>query len=274
MKLFSPAKLNLFLRVLHKRSDGYHDLATLMQSINFCDIVTITQAEEDAFLTDHPFLAMDGSNLVLKALQLFRSKTGIDAPVRIHLEKNIPMEAGLGGGSSNAATVLWGLNRLFQTNFSDQELMHLSKEIGSDIPFFFSHGRALCRGRGEIVENIAPVHETYTLYKYEKGASTAAIFRSCIPRPETAGEISNLVEGHQSNKGVFVNDLQAVTEGLLPGIDVWKGHLPPDVVMTGSGSAYFTRKTLLDGVWNGSVMYRKEGEWYTTPQSSGSTDLS
>src|SRR5947207_2922776 len=104
---FSPAKVNLFFRVLRKRLDGYHEVASLFQAINLGDLLTAEWAEEDQLLIDHPTLKSDHTNLVIKALEVFRQKTAITTKVRFTLTKRIPMQSGLGGGSSNAATALW-----------------------------------------------------------------------------------------------------------------------------------------------------------------------
>src|SRR3990167_2918479 len=112
MKLFSPGKINLFFRVLAKRSDGFHQIASLYQAIDLFDILTIERAELDSFTCTDPKLSCDHSNLISKALTLFRTHFSLDFGIRVHLEKRIPMEAGLGGGSSNAATLLWGVNEL------------------------------------------------------------------------------------------------------------------------------------------------------------------
>lgn len=265
MILFSPAKLNLFLRVLNKRADGYHDLATLMQTINLGDTLTIDQADKDAFHCDIQALPMDESNLVVKALLLFRAYTGCLQPVKITLEKKIPTQAGMGGGSSNAATTLWGLNALFKTNLSDSQLAGLGAKLGSDVPFFFSSGRALCQGRGEIIHLLESKKADYTIYQFEQGASTAQIFQNCTPKFISDAEIHSLVESHQSGTTFYSNDLEPITEKLLPAISVWKQKLPEPVVMTGSGSAYFCKgqKPLYgDKSWVVQTIARSQNQWY------------
>ena len=148
MKFLSPAKLNLFLRVLRKRSDGYHELASLFQAIDLVDALHVREVSEDRFSCSDPAL-LGPSNLVLRALKLFREKTGLQFPVEMHLEKRIPMQSGLGGGSSNAATALFALNVLAGRVATEEQLCAWSQEIGSDVPFFFSLGTAYCTGRGK-----------------------------------------------------------------------------------------------------------------------------
>jgi 4-diphosphocytidyl-2-C-methyl-D-erythritol kinase len=137
MRFFSPAKLNLFFRVLYKREDQYHEIASLFQAVSLGDFLSIEMSEEDVLSCNDLSLLCDRSNLIMKALDLFRKKTGIKIAVKVHLEKNIPLQSGLGGGSSNAATTLWGLNELCGRPASLRQLQNWSSEIGSDIPFFF-----------------------------------------------------------------------------------------------------------------------------------------
>ena len=135
LSLFSPAKLNLFFRVLHRREDGFHEIASLYQAISLGDTLTVALAEEDQFTCDHPTLPRDASNLVCRAVALFREQTGSAARYRIHLSKKIPVESGLGGGSSNAATVLWGCNALTGSRIPIEKLAQWGALLGSDVPF-------------------------------------------------------------------------------------------------------------------------------------------
>lgn len=181
----SPAKVNLQLSLLFKRADGYHEIETLMHTISLADRLTFLKTDKSGirFSCTDPRLPVDESNLVIKAANAFQEATSISLSIDAHLEKHIPFGAGLGGGSSNAATTLYALNALYNTKLSSQELQTLAAKIGSDIPFFFSkEGAAICRGRGEIIEDTAPMEENfflftppYTLFTpsvYEKFADT------------------------------------------------------------------------------------------------------
>ena len=198
LRCFSPAKINLFLRILRRRCDGYHELASLFQAIDLGDWLTFTLAEADQFTCSDATLSCDSSNLVSKAVALFRLKSGLQFNIKIHLEKKIPVQAGLGGGSSNAATTLWALNALHNHPFTLQELQSWSSEIGSDIPFFFSQGTAYCTGRGEVVRNLPPLtmQQPLSLYKPPEGISTPALYQAlqlahCAPLdPEKLLKIS------------------------------------------------------------------------------------
>ncbi len=151
----SPGKINLFLKVLGKRSDGFHEIMTGMCRIDLSDTVDIQQLNEDLptrITCDDPSVPTDETNLAMRALRLFEQETQLRQPWLIRLEKRIPSGAGLGGGSSNAAAVLRGLNQLLGFPLRNEELLSLAGQIGSDVPFFMLEGAAAnCSGRGEIV---------------------------------------------------------------------------------------------------------------------------
>ncbi len=155
LSFISPAKINLFFRILHKRDDGFHEIASLYQAISLYDILTISLAKEDTFSCSASHLSMDENNLVCKALKLIRKKTGIYDPLKIHLEKRIPTEAGLGGGSSNAATTLWAFSQIFSLEIPKKELEELGLMLGSDVPFFFSSGTTYCQGTGGNLRDVS-----------------------------------------------------------------------------------------------------------------------
>jgi 4-diphosphocytidyl-2-C-methyl-D-erythritol kinase len=153
LNLFSPCKINLFLRITGKRPDGFHDLASLFHVISLGDTIKFSLSpskSRDRLSTNVPGVPVDESNLIIKALNLYRQKTGTDNFFWIHLDKKVPTGAGLGGGSSNAATALWAANQFAGSIASEKDLQEWSGEIGSDIPFFFSRGAAYCTGRGEV----------------------------------------------------------------------------------------------------------------------------
>ena len=151
------AKINLHLEVLGFRSDGFHELAMVMQSINLSDqLKIIKRADNNINLKSNNIEISNGEdNLIIKAAKLLRNKVdNTELGVDIELEKNIPIGAGLAGGSTDAAATLLGLNKLWKLNLKTEELEKLSKEIGSDIPFCISGGRQICFGRGEILEKL------------------------------------------------------------------------------------------------------------------------
>ncbi|KAJ7964921.1 4-diphosphocytidyl-2-C-methyl-D-erythritol kinase [Quillaja saponaria] len=159
LTLFSPCKINVFLRMTNKREDGYHDLASLFHVISLGDIIKFSLSpsnSKDRLSTNVSGVPLDDKNLIIKALNLYRKKTGSEKFFWIHLDKRVPTGAGLGGGSSNAATALWAANQFSGCLATEKELQEWSSEIGSDIPFFFSQGSAYCTGRGEVVQSIPP----------------------------------------------------------------------------------------------------------------------
>lgn len=154
----SHAKINLGLYILGKRQDGYHDICTIFQELEFHDTLYFRRQSGDlAITTDHPSLPVGEENLVYRAVKLLKGSTGCSDQVTIHIKKNIPLGSGLGGGSSNAAMTLVGLNRLFQLGLSVDTLASLGSELGSDVPFFLYGGIALATGRGE---NIQPLPDS------------------------------------------------------------------------------------------------------------------
>ena len=151
------AKINLHLEVLGIRSDGFHELAMVMQSINLSDQLKMIKRVDNTInlKSNNKEISNGDDNLIIKAAKLLRNKVeNQELGVDIELEKNIPIGAGLAGGSTDAAATLLGLNKLWKLNLKTEELENLSKEIGSDIPFCISGGRQICFGRGEILEKL------------------------------------------------------------------------------------------------------------------------
>lgn len=245
--LLSPAKLNLFFRVLHKRPDGYHEIASLFQAVALCDRLFFSLSTHDEITCTDPNIPCDSSNLVAKALSLFKDRP----PFKIHIEKKIPIQAGLGGGSSNAATALWGINELVGSPYTQEELIAFGAQIGSDVPFFFSSGTAYCTGRGE---NLSPFSLPAPLKGYIAkpfyGLSTPLVYRNA--------DLSELLNRDPldalQNYPHFFNDLEIPAFRLEPRLVTLREQLArsfKQVVMTGSGTAFFCLEgtpTLIDGV--------------------------
>lgn len=241
----SPAKINLFLKVVRRRTDGYHDLASLFQTIDLCDTLTFIESEDDRLTCNNPALATDPNNLVLRALNLFRKRTGFKQCFAIQLEKRIPMQAGLGGGSSNAATTLWALRSLTGSNISDETLCAWGAELGSDVPFFLaSHGTAYCTGRGEIVKDLPAIfsHRLH-LIKPPEGVSTPEVFRRLDLAALKASDPEAILNQFIDGRPEFFNDLEAPVLALIPSLRSLKtillGSGFSTVLMTGSGSSFF-----------------------------------
>jgi len=150
LTLNAPAKINLTLEVLSKRPDGFHEIRSVIQTIDLCDTLHFKPEQDVSITSDRPdWIASE--SLVSRTVDLLRSETGISQGVKIEIEKRIPLTAGLGGDSSDAAVVLQGLNRLWELNLPLEKLLELARQLGSDVSFFLYGGTALLEGRGEIV---------------------------------------------------------------------------------------------------------------------------
>jgi len=186
LSLFSPAKINLFLRIIKKRDDGFHELASLFQAIDLGDVLSfekLSPTDEDILECETEGMPLDATNLVLRAVALLREKCPDKIPgFRILLEKQTPMQAGLGGGSSNAAAALYGVNELCGRPASQEQLIEWSGALGSDITFFLGPtGSAYCTGRGEILEPVDALPTTYKhlfVIKPYRGLSTPLVFKT------------------------------------------------------------------------------------------------
>lgn len=155
MQLSAPAKINLSFKILRRRDDGFHEIETLMTPITLCDELLIEPADRLLFSCDDATLPSGDDNLVLRAARSFFAEIKAEPRVRIELRKKIPHGAGLGGGSSDAASTFLGLNEMHRNPIPVSRLTSLAAEIGSDVPFFLAQSASFCRGRGEIVEPVA-----------------------------------------------------------------------------------------------------------------------
>lgn len=182
MNLKSPAKINLFLRVFSRRTDGYHDLETLFERVDLCDDVVLSLRDRGIVCrTDCPELPQDERNIAVRAANLLRTTCRVDKGASIKIRKRIPIAAGLGGGSSNAATVLAGLNRLWRLNLSEKRLLDLGARLGSDVPFFLTNTSfAVATGRGEKLRSLDGVNLKiwHVIVKPPFGISTKQAYES------------------------------------------------------------------------------------------------
>jgi 4-diphosphocytidyl-2-C-methyl-D-erythritol kinase len=266
----APAKLNLYLEVLDRRPDGFHELETLMVPIRLSDSLTLeaTPAPADGspgeiqFSLDLSPLRQDAaqaaiipagpSNLVVRALALLRERSGAMHGARVTLTKRVPAAAGLGGGSSDAAAALRLASRAWQLNWPKQRVAELSAELGSDVPFFFAQGPAVCRGRGELVEHVGPLSRLhFVIVKPPVELATASVYRALDQSkhgsrttPSLDQFLNRISTGHPFSSGGWLhNRLQSAAASLTP----WIGRLQEvfrqlDCIghqLSGSGSAYF-----------------------------------
>lgn len=209
LNLRSPAKVNLSLRVLGRREDGFHDVTTRMCRLSLQDelsFILLDAGSQAEFSCSDASIPSGEENLVLRALRALELHTGQTLPVRIELTKAIPSAAGLGGGSSNAATTLIGLNRLFELRLSQEALAHLAAMLGSDISFFLRESTCDCGGRGEEAAPVAfPWELPVVLAKPGFGVSAGEAYRRWVSAPAIPG----VFYGIQSCPwGEMVNDLE------------------------------------------------------------------
>ena len=163
LEIVTSAKVNLALDVLGKRSDGYHEIATVMQAVDLFDRLALESALEISLEVDGAALPTDEGNLIVRAALSLRRAAGVDRGARILLRKRIPVAAGLGGGSSDAAATLWGLNRLWNLRWSRAQLSEVAVQIGMDVPFFLAGGPAVGTGRGEQLQRVPGAGGGYAL---------------------------------------------------------------------------------------------------------------
>lgn len=245
MQLSAPAKINLSFQVKGRRADGFHEIETLMAPISLADRITIERGGDGGgirFCCDDPSIPAGDDNLVVRAAKLFRQRTHFPEGITIALEKKIPHGAGLGGGSSDAANTLLGLNELFAAGLDEAELLKLGAQLGSDVPFFIVRSSAICRGRGEIVERASlPAKFQLVLFKPNFGVPTPWAYG----RWKESREIPGVDYSPQDFGGVrFVNDLERPVFEKFISLACLKNWLQqqPEVavgLMSGSGSTVF-----------------------------------
>ena len=245
MQVIARAKINLSLRVLARRSDGFHEIETFIAPISLCDEIKIEprpRKQEIVFRCDDPSVPKGKDNIVVRAANAFFEETKITSGVSIALKKRIPHGAGLGGGSSDAASTLLALNELFATNLAREVLAKMAEAIGSDVPFFIFQSAAICKGRGELITPTRLREQLpILLLKPEFGVPTQWAYSRWGDSVEIPG-VSYGVQ--QFNQQSFVNDLERpVFEKFvfLAQLKMWLLKQPEvgAALMSGSGSTIF-----------------------------------
>ncbi len=248
IKLKCPAKINLTLEVLNKRDDGFHNIKSIMQMISLYDYLDIAVEESDKteiFLggnsTEIPY---DSKNLVYKAAELFLNKTGKTAKVEIEIEKNIPVSAGLAGGSTDGAGTLYGLNELFGRMISKYELHNLCAQLGSDLNVCLEGGTLLATSRGECIEKLKTIQMPVTLIKPKNvGISAGEAYtkyakKDIKPQNHMTEKMLLALENGEDIKPYLYNDLEYAVFDDYKELQLIKSKLP-NSIMSGSGSTYF-----------------------------------
>ena len=258
MKIRAPAKINLYLRVVGRRKDGYHLLDTVLVPISLYDEIEIQRLKAARNRTrpngspvnvtcDHPLVPAGKKNLVFQAADLIMKTAGIDQPISIYIRKRIPVGAGLGGGSSDAAATLVALNRLFRLGFSMRRLEKLGLSLGADVPFFIRRRPARARGIGERLTPLANFPRLWLVILYPGfPVSTAWVYRHArrkLTKPKVNTSITSSLGSFAKLREILVNDLETVTIAKYPGIGMLKERLRCEeadaVLMSGSGSSVF-----------------------------------
>lgn len=243
----APAKITLSVDVLGKRNDGFHDVEMVMTTVDLADRVALTKLKGDRIevAADNQYVPNDERNLAYKAALAFKNKYHITQGIRIDIEKNIPVSAGLGGGSSDAAAVLRGLNKLWSLDVPLFELADLGASIGSDVPFCVYGSTALAQGRGELIEQLPPPPVSWAiLAKPNIGVSTRVVFNRLLlenlPHPNTSKVLEAIMEQDFYKLCDHVgNVLETVTTSLYPDVRRIKEKMMQagagGVFMSGSG---------------------------------------
>ena len=260
----SYAKVNLLLRILGKREDGFHELFTVFQTVSLHDSLTFEVSDTLSLTTDLKYLRTDERNLIIRAARALQQRSGINTGARIYLDKRIPSPGGLGGGSSNAAATLIGLKRLWEIDAPWQELNNIAADIGSDVAFFLDGGTAIGTGRGEMIDPVEDIAEQCMLIVTPNvRVSTKAAFRR-ISTGTLTKDASNRTlqvcrteaESLDLRHSALINDFEASVFSAYPEVKRVKDTLldlgAVNAAMSGSGASVFaifdkeeTRQTAL-----------------------------
>jgi 4-diphosphocytidyl-2-C-methyl-D-erythritol kinase len=255
VKIRAPAKINLGLRIVGRRVDGYHLLDTIMVPVSLYDEIYITRTARQGrsstpkliVTCDNPAVPSDEENIVFRAADLIIKENSIDEPLRIHIEKHIPVGAGLGGGSSDAAATLIAMNSLFRLNYSTRRLKKRGYSLGADVPFFIGRMPARARGIGERLTPIQSLPWKWAVIIYPGfPVATAWVYRNFqakLTKPMANTSIISPLKKRFGQRRLLVNDLEAVTLARYPRIRFLKQKLIAEgaagALMSGSGSAVF-----------------------------------
>jgi 4-diphosphocytidyl-2-C-methyl-D-erythritol kinase len=245
LRLLAPAKVNLTLDVISRRPDGYHELQMIMLALGLADELTFTPSQNLQLACSEPSLPVDEGNLVVRAARLFEEATGVEAKVRIELTKNVPLSAGLGGGSSDAATTLKGLDRLYKTGLTTDRLEALGAGLGADVPFFIRPGHKIARGVGEKLFPFE-LEQPLFLVLVNPGfpVSTAETYQKLqLTSPRKQNRLPASLPGETPLCGLLRNDLEPVVLRDYPEVATIKRFLNEagceGCLMSGSGPTVF-----------------------------------
>ncbi|HHX01299.1 MAG TPA: 4-(cytidine 5'-diphospho)-2-C-methyl-D-erythritol kinase [Firmicutes bacterium] len=268
-------KINLSLDVIGRYSNGYHQIRSVMQSISLADKLTVVRTDTGLDLQTSINMAPTHENLAYQAAELFFKAAQLRWGAKILLEKNLPIAAGLAGGSADAAAVLWALNQLYQAPFSLPELKKLAVQLGADVAFCLQGGTLLAEGIGDQLTELPPIgHFEFVLVKPNPAISTRAVYQAL--NPSTFGDryTSRLVQALQEGQDItccFGNALESISTELVPEIGLWRERLvqagAKASFMSGSGPTVvgvFTSSKLAEGfvqLWQGQCWMTITQPW-------------
>ncbi len=235
----APAKLNLMLRIVGRRGDGYHLLQTVFQFVDFCDWLTFEPMENGLIQLANPIPGVpEQDDLTVRAARLLQQSTDVQHGVRIGIEKNLPMGGGLGGGSSDAATTLLVLNYLWQLNLTVEQLMQLGVKLGADVPVFVFGSNAWAEGVGEKLQCLDVPESWFVVLKPDCHVDTGEVFRK-----ENLTRDSKCIRIRDFTSGAIQNDCQAVVLEMYPEVvEAWDAMSQyGEVRLTGSGACIFVQ---------------------------------
>lgn len=272
MRIRAPAKINLTLEVLKLRDDSYHEIRSILQTIDLCDELELDESKKLEFLCDKQGLSNE-ENLVVRALKLLQKKMGITKTVRIRLKKFIPVAAGLGGGSSDAAAVLKGLNMLWGLDLSADRLMEIAAELGSDVPFFIQGGTALARGRGELIKPLPSPGEYWLVLLMPPvdtySDKTSRMYHNLTEANYTQGEYtrsltSRIKAGGEIEESLLYNVFDEVAPKIYPQLSFFRELLAQasrtnKAHLAGSGPCLFVMiedEAIAKHIWNNLVQMK------------------
>ncbi|SDX85163.1 4-(cytidine 5'-diphospho)-2-C-methyl-D-erythritol kinase [Paenibacillus sp. CF384] len=276
MKIYekAPAKINLLLDVMRKREDGFHEVEMIMTMVDLADRLEMEELPRDTIIISSQagYIPLDEKNLAFQAARLIKDRYNVRKGVYIHLDKKIPVAAGLAGGSSDAAATLRGLNRLWGLGISEEELCTLGAELGSDVPFCVTGGTAIARGRGEKLERISNPPQCWViLAKPPINVSTADVYgklraSELKQHPSTADMLSAISSGSFGGVCTYLgNVLESVTLQLHPEVlqlkEIMQRLGADGVLMSGSGPTVFglvSKEAKVSRIYNGLRGFCKE----------------
>jgi 4-diphosphocytidyl-2-C-methyl-D-erythritol kinase len=251
LTLKAPAKINLTLEVLQRRPDGFHEIRSVLQTIDLCDTMSFNNSEEITIACDIPEWSADSSQ-VFKAVTLLQEYDRIKKGVEIRIKKLIPLRAGLGGDSSDAAAALRGLNDLWKLALSEEKLLTLAAGLGSDTPFFIRGGTASVSGRGEVITTLRPLPPMWVVLVVPNipvaPGKTARMYAGLKQSHFTDGSITQrlvdtLHKGEKLDSSLLFNTFENIAFDIYPGLGIYKEHLTklgaPRVHLAGSGPTLF-----------------------------------